>query len=376
MARKKNASPVSVYQRRRQKVARALKAQQVDGLLVTDFTNVTYLTGFTGDDSFLLVTPEVHLLISDSRYTEQIADECSGIELLERGTGETMSRAVERAVKKVRLSRVAVEAASMTLGLFEKLSAALPRVNLVSCGGIVEQFREIKDREEIAEIRRAVWLAEKSFGVVRAALRGDQTEREIAYELERQIRLMGGAGNAFDPIVAAGPRAALPHAQPTSARIGDHDLLLVDWGATDRLYRSDLTRVLVTAKISPKLERIYGVVLKAQRQAIAAIRPGASMNAVDAAARRVIADAGFGKHFGHGLGHGFGLEIHEAPRLAPGQDRPLKAGMVVTVEPGIYLSKWGGVRIEDDVLVTRAGHEVLSNVPKELADCVVDGLRG
>ncbi len=141
-------------------------------------------------------------------------------------------------------------------------------------------------------------------------------------------------------------------------------MLLIDWGATARLYRSDLTRVLVTGRISPKLERIYGVVLRAQEQAIASIRPGVLMSEVDATARGMIAKAGYGKQFGHGLGHGFGLEIHEAPRLAAHQDRPLKAGMVVTVEPGIYFPHWGGVRIEDDILVTRDGHEVLSSSPR------------
>jgi Xaa-Pro aminopeptidase len=154
--------------------------------------------------------------------------------------------------------------------------------------------------------------------------------------------------------------------------VAANPLLLLDWGAKAHLYLSDLTRILVTGKISPKLERIYGVVLKAQEQAIAAIRPGALMSDVDAAARNVITKAGYGKQFGHGLGHGFGLEIHETTRLAANQDRPLKAGMVITVEPGIYLPGWGGVRIEDDILVTRTGHEVLSSLPKTLEQCVVE----
>jgi Xaa-Pro aminopeptidase len=171
--------------------------------------------------------------------------------------------------------------------------------------------------------------------------------------------------------VAVGPRAALPHARPGDARIGSAEFVLIDWGATARLYKSDLTRVLVTARISPKLERVYGLVLTAQRRAIEAIRPGVTGREVDAVARGIIADAGFGKYFGHGLGHGVGLDIHEAPRLSVANDSPLKAGMVVTVEPGIYLPGWGGVRIEDDVLVSRAGHRVLTDCPKELEDAVV-----
>ena len=171
--------------------------------------------------------------------------------------------------------------------------------------------------------------------------------------------------------MAVGPRSALPHAAPTQQLIGEADFVLIDWGAVRSQYMSDLTRLLVTGKISPKLRKVYGVVFKAQRQAIASIKPGKLLEEVDAVARRVIARAGFGKYFGHGLGHGVGLEIHEAPRLAPGQKMPLRAGMLVTVEPGIYLPKWGGVRIEDDVLVTRNGHEVLTSVEKDLDDCLV-----
>jgi Xaa-Pro aminopeptidase len=251
------------------------------------------------------------------------------------------------------------------------LSEALPGIQLMSTTGTVEQLREIKDRTELDEIREAVRLAEKVYGVIRAALQPEQTEREIASEIEHCIRQFGGNGCAFPPIVAAGARAALPHAVPTDQPVGDSDLLLLDWGAVARHYRSDLTRVLVTGRISPKLERIYGVVLKAQEQAIAAIRPGVLMSDVDHAARSVIAKAGFGKRFGHGLGHGFGLEIHEAPRISASADRALKAGMVVTVEPGIYIPNWGGVRIEDDILVTRDGHEVLSSLAKDFASCVV-----
>ena len=234
-------------------------------------------------------------------------------------------------------------------------------------------MRAIKDKAEIAEIRQAVALAEKAFQVIRAALVPEQTERAIAFELENQIRRFGGAGCGFPPIVAMGARAALPHAHPDNHTVSDSKMLLIDWGATAHLYRSDLTRVLVTGRISPKFQRIYNVVLQAQQKAIAAIQPGAMVNDIDAVARGIITRAGYGKRFGHGLGHGFGLEIHEPPWLTSDvkRNRPLRAGMVVTVEPGIYLPGQGGVRIEDDILVTRDGHEVLSHLPKELEDCVV-----
>ena len=343
-----------------------------DAILITNFTNVTYLTGFTGDDSYLLVGADVEVMLSDPRYTQQLGEECPGLDLAIRRPSATIISLVESVVKKAHVMRLAVEAASMTLHMHDRIAAALPHVVLIPTSGLVEKQREIKDKEEVDEIREAIRLAEQAFGVIRAALRPEQTEREIAFELEHQIRRFGGAGCGFPPIVAVGARAALPHAVPTQQQVGAGDLLLIDWGATARLYCSDLTRILVTGRISPKLERIYGVVLRAQEQAIASIRPGVLMSEVDAIARGVIAKAGYGKQFGHGLGHGFGLEIHEAPRLAAQQDRPLKAGMVVTVEPGIYFPQWGGVRIEDDILVTRDGHEVLSSLPKELDRCVVN----
>jgi len=358
------------FAQRRKKLASAVRRAGADAVLITNFINVTYLTGFTGDDSYVLVGPNLEVMLSDPRYTQQIGEECPGLDLEVRRSSSPLSELVESVVKKSRLGRLAVEATSMTLALHHGLTRALSDVVLVPTAGLVERQREIKDKEEVDEIREAVRLAEQAFGVIRAALRPEQTEREIAFELEHQIRRFGGAGCGFPPIVAVGARAALPHAVPTNQRVGAGDLLLIDWGATARLYRSDLTRVLVTGRISPKLERIYGVVLRAQEQAIASIRPGVLMSDVDATARGVIAKAGYGKQFGHGLGHGFGLEIHEAPRLAAHQDRPLKAGMVVTVEPGIYFPQWGGVRIEDDVLVTRDGHEVLSSLPKELDQCV------
>jgi Xaa-Pro aminopeptidase len=348
-----------------------VKRAGAEAVLITNFTNVTYLTGFTGDDSFLLVGDGVEIILSDPRYTQQIEEQCPGLDIALREPGTNLVAVVEHVVGQAGVRQLAVEAASMTLELHDQIAAALPQSQLLPTSGMVESLREIKDADEIREIRHAVWLAEKAFGVVRASLQEGQTEREVAFQLEQLIRGFGGAGCAFPPIVAAGPRAALPHAYPTDQCVGTGELLLLDWGATSRLYRSDLTRILVTGRISPKLERVYGVVLKAQEQAIAAIRPGALMSEVDAAARQVIAKAGYGKHFGHGLGHGFGLEIHEAPRLAATAQGVLKPGMVVTVEPGIYLANWGGIRIEDDILVTRDGHEVLSSLPRDLASCVL-----
>jgi Xaa-Pro aminopeptidase len=359
------------FQARRDRLRKAFKKAGVDALLVTDFTNVTYLTGFTGDDSYLLVRQDGELLLSDPRYTTQLGEECPGVDLLIRPPGVTMLQAVMRAARAAKIGRLGIEGDSMTVSFRDKLAAKLPKVEVVPTSGLVEQLRLIKDKEEVARLRTAVWQAEKAFGVLRSLLRPEMTEKEAGDELEHQFRLFGAKDAAFPSIVAVGPRGALPHAVPTKKRIGEDDFVLFDWGANEGLYRSDLTRVLVTGKISPKFERVYRVVLEAQLRAIAAVRPGVAAHKVDSVARDYIAKAGFGRRFRHGLGHGLGLMVHEEPRLAVKSQTILRPGMVVTVEPGIYLPGWGGVRIEDDVLVTRSGHEVLTHLPKQLEDVVV-----
>jgi Xaa-Pro aminopeptidase len=361
---------------RRLKLRKLMKQAGIDSLLVTDYTNVTYLTGFTGDSSYLLVKGDGRAggetLISDFRYITQLEEECPGLDVVIRKTGVKFADAVADVAKKHKANQLGIESGSMTVALRDAVAEKVTG-GLVPTAGLVEQLREIKDKEEIEEIRQAVKIASKAFAAIRATLRPDQSEKDVADDLEMQIRRHGGQGTSFKPIIGVGKRGALPHGQPLAdVFIRDDDFVLIDWGARGRLYISDLTRILVTGRISPKLERVYGVVLKAQLAAIEAIRPGAIMKDVDAAARNVIAKAGFGDKFGHSLGHGIGLQVHEQPRLAVDYDRPLKAGMVVTVEPGIYLPEWGGVRIEDDVLVTKSGHEVLSSVPKQLEECVVE----
>lgn len=359
------------YQLRRDRLRKTVRKAGAEAILVTDFTNVTYLTGFTGDDSYLLVRQDGEVILSDPRYTTQLGEECPGLDTHIRKPGVGMVQAVSRVLQSARIGRLAVEGDSMSVAMCERIRSEPPQPEMVTTSGLVERLRRVKDRDEIAQIRQAVWYAEKGFAALRATLHPQQTEREVANELEFQMRRFGARGAGFPSIVAVGPRAALPHATPTERRIGSSDFVLVDWGADGGLYRSDLTRVLVTGKISPKLERVYRVVLRAQLKAIAAIRPGAVAADVDRLAREVIAEAGFGRYFGHGLGHGLGLQVHEAPRLAASSRTVLKPGMIVTVEPGIYLPSWGGVRIEDDVLVTRTGHEVLTSAAKQLEEMLI-----
>ncbi len=359
------------FLQRRQRLQRLLKKQKLPAaILVTNPTNVTYLTGFTGDSTSLLLTAESETLISDSRYTIQLGEECQGIDIAICPPKVARPQFLCDVVNRHKLSDLTVEADHLTKSRFDWIDSQC-KTGLVGTVGLTAQLRAIKDKTEIQKIERAIAVCEKAFGVIRAQLTGSQTESQVAHNLEHEIRRFGGTECSFDPIVGVGPRSALPHAVVTDRQIGENPFVLIDWGARVDGYVSDLTRVLITGKISPKMQRIYQVVLKAQLAAIAKIRPGANITDVDSAARKTIGDAGFGKYFGHGLGHGIGLEVHEQPFMSQVGDGQLKSGMVVTVEPGIYLPKIGGVRLEDDVLVTRDGHRVLSSVDKSFDNAFV-----
>jgi Xaa-Pro aminopeptidase len=353
--------------KRRDKLRDDLGGLDLDALLVSSPTNVAYLTGFTGDSSTLLVGRDRDLILSDGRFTTQLNQECPGLETFIRLNTQTMNQSIAQVVGSLEARRLGFEAAVLSVADHQSVREALPNVTMVATSERVEVLRQIKDEAEVAAIREAIGFAETAFAMIRADLRLGATEKEIADQLEANLRRCGATGSSFPPIVAVGVRAALPHARPTeTTRIGDDHFVLIDWGATGRPYKSDLTRVVVTGKVTPEFERIYRTVLAAQERAIAAIRPGVKAHDVDAEARSVIEQAGFGRFFDHGLGHGLGMDIHEAPRLRKESETILQPGMIVTVEPGIYLPDWGGIRIEDDVLVTPEGCEVLTHLPKEL----------
>ncbi len=352
---------------RRERLRRQFAQESVDALLITAPVNVSYLTGFTGDSTVLVLTPTRDLIISDSRYTEQLAEECPEIPTHIRTASQKLLEAVGEVLGKLGLRTVGFESHIVTVAELETWRSLAPTLDWKPDTDRVERLRAVKDAQELVLIREAVNLAEGALRVVRSHFTPDTTEREIGALLEYHVRRMGGEGLAFAPIVGVGPRAALPHAPLTNATLGSGEMVLIDWGATGRQYKSDLTRVMATRTISAKLAEVYAVVARAQMAAIAAVRPGARGKDIDAIARGVIAAAGYGDFFGHGLGHGFGLQIHEAPALRPNSESVLEPGMVVTIEPGIYLPGWGGVRIEDDLLVTADGHEVLTHWPRDLS---------
>jgi Xaa-Pro aminopeptidase len=370
---------------RRQALIQNTKRDGVEAFLVTTPVNVTYLTGFTGDGSFYVGTPKTAVLVSDTRYEEQIKEECPGLDAHIRGHNKTTYEATAEVLNKTGAKAVGVEGNRITLGELDLFKELCPKVTFVPVHGAVEAQRAIKDPGEVEKIREAVRVAERAFRMFTATFREADTEKDMVDALEGYVRRAGGRGTAFPPIVAVGERGALPHAPPTNKPLGEGSKLLVDWGA-DLLYKSDLTRTLrspfgTAPSRRNKFERVginfgelYQVVLAAQNAALAAIRPGAKAKDVDAAARKVIAsaklkaprDLKLGDHFTHGLGHGIGLEVHEAPRVRANSEDVLEAGMVITIEPGVYIPGWGGLRIEDDVLVTHNGCSLLSTLPREL----------
>lgn len=361
------------YSSRRRKLVRAIKKQGLKALLITTETNVRYLTGFTGDSTWLLITPSEEILLSDTRYTTQIENECEGLEVIIRDSRSPMIETTATVVEKTGVATLGFESSSLSFSQWNALRDKISSAELVETDGIVEELRMIKDKGELAEIRKAVRVAERGIAVLRSSMTPEHTEQELRYILEAAMRSFGANGTAFEPIIGVGPTGALPHAHAGHLTVDQSPMLLTDWGAAmPSGYRSDITRVFVTAKPTKQMEKVYNVVLQAQMKAIKAMGPGVKCSKVDDVARKHIAKAGFGDYFGHGLGHGVGLDIHENPRLSPISDDVLEPGMVVTVEPGIYLPGEFGVRIEDDILITKDGYEVLSSVPKSFEEAIVE----
>ncbi len=363
------------YALRRFQLRQQLNLDLKSIFLVTNLTNVHYLTGFSGSAAWLLISFDKEILLSDPRYTTQIETECPDLEFVIRSPDESLLRRLGQVIQSGGWRVIHFESEHISKSDYDAIENGFSEirlgVELVSAQGTVEQLRMIKADDEIAIIQKSIEINQRVFDILRLQLTSRHTERQIAHLLEQQMRQMGASGVSFEPLVAVGSRSALPHARPSEQQVADSPFLLIDWGTSFQGYASDLTRMLVTGKLDAKFEEIYEIVKRAHDNAIAAIYPGQSFNQVDAAARKTITDAGYGEFFGHGLGHGFGLEVHEQPRLSPIAKGQLEPGMVVTVEPGIYLPGWGGIRIEDDVLVTPDGHQALSSLPTDFESCYV-----
>jgi len=343
---------------------KAIEAEKLDALLVSSVPNVSYLSGFTGDDSLALISPGRQHIVTDFRYAEQVEQQCPGWQLVVRK--DDLWSAVSSEIEGNGVGRLGFESVHLSHRNHGRLAAAVEGVELVPLTGTVEKLREIKDAEEVEKIQAAVRCQEAAFNEVKAWLEPGVTEKEVAREIDDRMRRHGAERFAFETVVAAGERASLPHAQATERVVAKEDTLLIDWGARRFFYNSDLTRVLCLGSVNSKFERIYETVRHAQERALAVIRPGVRFSEVDEAARGYIRERGYGERFGHALGHGVGLEVHESPLVREKNEERLVPGMVFTVEPGIYIPGWGGVRIEDMVLVTARGVQVLSTCDKDL----------
>jgi Xaa-Pro aminopeptidase len=342
----------------------AIAERELDALLVSNLVNVRWLTGFTGSNAAAVLGAGRRRFVTDFRYLTQVA--------------EQIDPGWEREINSDLLKRVAdglpdgpfklgFDDANLTVKQHAQLAELVgDDVELVPAGGIVESLRAVKDATEVDAIRAASRLADAAFeDVVGAGIVG-RTERDVALDLEIAMRRRGASAASFPPIVAAAEHGALPHAEPRDVPIPAGTLVVIDWGAQLDGYASDCTRTVATGELDPRDRAVYDVVLRAQEAALEAVRPGPTGREVDAIARTIIDDAGHAEHFGHGLGHGVGLEVHEGPRLSKLGKDPLAAGNIVTVEPGIYVPGAVGVRIEDLVAVTADGHEVLTGLPKKL----------
>jgi Xaa-Pro aminopeptidase len=348
---------------------RALEDEGLDGLLVTHLPNIRYLTGFSGSAALLLLRADTTTLITDFRYAVQApaeAGEAAEVEVDQRSVWERLGRVLAAAP----VGALGLEAHALTLRDADRV-AGLGRSRLVPTADLVERLRAIKSPEEVAAIRAAADLAQAALGDMLPSIRVGQTELEVAAALESALRRRGSEWHPFPTIVASGPRAALPHARTSGRTIGAGEWLLLDFGAQVGGYCADLTRtVVVGARADERQRTVYELVRAAQRRALEHLRAGMTGREGDALARDVIATRGFGDAFGHSLGHGLGLEVHEAPRLAPTADTALPLHAVVTVEPGVYLPGWGGVRLEDDVHLGPDGADILSDGRTELLELV------
>jgi Xaa-Pro aminopeptidase len=342
-----------------------LRERDLEALLVLSPSNRRYLSGFSGSAGTLLVTPDAALIFTDFRYRDQAAREAPDFALRQIGVEKPLEAALAEAIEELRLHLVAFEAGSISVAVHGKLLAAtadLPAA-LIPRDGLVEQLRVSKDAADLAPLRRAIAITDAALAAVLPALRPEMSEKQAAWLLEVAMRERGADALAFPIIFGAGPNGASPHARASDELLGSGRPIVIDCGALLNGYHADLTRTVVLGQPDERFMQIYELVHAAQRRAIAGIRAGMSCKEVDALARDYLAEAGYGEQFGHGLGHGVGLEIHEDPRLSRVNERPLPAGAVTSVEPGIYLPGWGGVRIEDLVLVGADGCEVLSQSP-------------
>ncbi|WP_117169250.1 M24 family metallopeptidase [Paraliobacillus sediminis] len=346
-----------------EKLRSVMKKDNLGALVITNSFNIRYMTGFTGTSGVVLITESEALFITDFRYTQQAADEAPLYEIIEHKQG--IIKEIANQVKLLGIKRLGFEKTNLTYAIFEEYQKAIS-AELVPTEGLVEKLRLIKTDDEIAILKEAAKIADAAFEYILTVIKPGVREIDISNELEFFMRKQGAISSSFDIIVASGFRSALPHGVASDKKIENGELVTLDFGALYKGYCSDITRTVAVGDISDELHIIYDTVLQAQLKGVEGIKAGITAKEADALTRDYITEKGYGKYFGHSTGHGLGLEVHESPGLSFRSNEILEEGMVVTVEPGIYVPNVGGCRIEDDIIVTKDGNVRLNHSSKEL----------
>lgn len=350
--------------KRVERLRKLLEENNLDALLIASPYNRRYISGFTGSAGYVLITSQGNYFLTDFRYREQAAKQVQGFNVIEHGTSPIDD--VRGILAKAGIGSLGFEQEHVSYGEYVQWGKILKGIELKPAPALVEKLRMFKDEAELQVMQEAADLADSTFKHILGVLATGIRESDIALEMEVFMRSHGATSSSFDTIVASGERSALPHGVASDRIIGTDEFVKLDFGAYYNGYCSDLTRTVVIGKPSDKHTEIYNIVLEAQLHALANIRPGMTGMEADALCRDIITKYGYGDNFGHGTGHGLGMEIHEAPRLSRLSDTILTPGMTVTVEPGIYVPGFGGVRIEDDIVITESGIKILTSSPKEL----------
>jgi len=343
-----------------QKIYAKLAQENLNGLIVSSPANISYLTNFNSRDSYFIISKKANIYVTDSRYIEEAKKNLKGLALVKKVDGSVF-KIIADICRSLSLRRIGFEERYLPFAEYKKLKEELNKMgDLTPTYGLVEELRQIKTAEELEKIKKAIQITIKAFKFIKDFISPGKKEIEVVGELERFIRYNGARSSAFDIIVASGPNSSFPHHLTSQRKLKNNEHVLVDLGVEYLGYKSDLTRVFFLGKISPAVSKIYDIVRKAQDKAIKNIKPAVHINKIDAAARQYITQEGYGGFFGHNLGHGIGLEVHEEPHISRKEEKILKPGMVFTVEPAIYLSNKFGIRLEDIILVTKKGCNVLS----------------
>ena len=359
-----------MFKTRIKKIQQKIVSENFDVLLVSELAHVRYLCGFAAtealDGILVVLKGEAHLF-TDFRYKDQAAKEAKGVRI-RVGQRNALADIVNFKPLQKPYLKIGIESNYLTHRSLKSLQDSLEKAVFIPTEGLVEELAMVKDKDEIANIKEAVRISDTAFGRILAIVKPGVREIDLAAELEYQMRMLGSEKPAFETIAASGFRGALPHGLASKKRVKKGEFITFDFGATYNGYVSDITRTIVVGKATARQKKIYNIVAKAQLKAIKAAKAGIPGVKLDSVARNLIKKNGYGKNFGHGLGHGIGLMVHEGPSLSPRSEIVLRPGNVVTIEPGIYISKWGGVRIEDDVVIRRNGCTVLNKAPKELIE--------